>query len=202
MKMYKRIYRLFTGNPYWLESLIDENRLQFLSMLAVKSALETKGREGAILELGVYRGGSLYAIMKALKIENLNNEVFGLDTFKGLPKGETWKNSNRLKHNSFEKVIKEFDKRKLYPILISGEFEFTLSELKDKKFCFVHFDCDLYNSYDIGLKFVLPRLNKRGIVFFDDYNSKYATQSNSAIHKHIKEKDLIILPNKQAYYQK
>ncbi len=195
--MIKKVSRFLTGNPAYGDSLIDEHRLRFISSLAVKCAYEVKG---SILEVGVFRGGSIKRIGESVRKEKLNNEIIGIDTFNGLPPGERWNNSKRMNNNNYFKVKKLLKHLKI--VLIKGEFKNKNYILDRKRFCFIHLDCDLYKSYIDCLNYLKPKLNKGGIIFFDDYNSLYAKRANQAIHKVIPKNDIIVLDKKQAYWIK
>ena len=44
-------------------------------------------------------------------------------------------------------------------------------EIGDARFCYAHLDVDLYEPTRDGLQFLWPRMNRRGVVVFDDYGS-------------------------------
>ena len=82
-------------------------------------------------------------------------------------------------------------------VLVKGLFENTLYErLSDKKFSLVLVDCDLYDATKLSLEFVYPRMEKGGIIMFDDYdriNRDNATCGEStAADEFCKEKNLKI----------
>lgn len=55
-------------------------------------------------------------------------------------------------------------RRGMFPEVIGTQF-------KKEKFCFMHFDGDLYNSCAYSIQLVKPRLSDKGVMLFDDFNS-------------------------------
>ena len=71
----------------------------------------------------------------------------------------------------------------------------------DKRFCFAYIDCDLYQGTKEALEFLLPRMNKEGIIFIDDYFSKNWGGVKKATLELLKEKEIREFKNK-AYWIK
>jgi O-methyltransferase len=154
--------------------------------------------EGQIAECGVYQGHSLVPIGLYLKQENSLKKVYGFDSFEGF--NEEVKididlggdNSSEKKiggfdgtsYNYLRNLIKSFkltDKIKIY----QGYFEDTLSNVHEKKFSFVHLDCDLYSPYKACLEFFYPRMSKDGIILLDEYNDPSWPGCNKAVDEFI-----------------
>jgi O-methyltransferase len=122
--------------------------------------------EGDMAEVGVFQGGSTKLICEAKGGKMLH--VF--DTFEGLPDvGHDDKQFSRGQFNdSLENVkdkLKEFSNVAFY----KGLFPQTAGPVKDKRFCFVNLDVDLYQSTKDCLEFFYPRMNKGGIIMSHDY---------------------------------
>jgi hypothetical protein len=184
-------------------SLVPNTRLELLSFLLEKSVSEKI--KGDIIECGVYRGGSLIVLGKKLKKLESDKILYGLDTFEGHP--YTDKDTPHIKGNlgdtSYNDVYEIIKKLQLENVkLLKGRFIDTFPSLKNKRFCFAHVDCNLYQSSRECLEFLLPRMTKKGIIFFEDYNSSKFPGANKAVEEFIKKEDLIVLPDKQAYYIK
>lgn len=198
--MLKKLSSIIFKKPFHGKSLVNQTRLDFMKCL-VANCLKL---DGSLIELGVYRGGSLFEIASVLKLYNSTRTLFAVDTFTGHPYTD-----NRTTHikGRFSDVnlnrIKYLIKKKKYNKnieLLKGTFKDILPKISNYRFCFAHVDCDLYQSYVECLEFLMPRMNKGSIIWLDDYNSKSATLANKAIHKFIPKNKLIILPKKQAYY--
>ena len=54
--------------------------------------------------------------------------------------------------------------------LVPGYFQDTLPSYADQRFCFVHLDCVIYESYRTCLEFFYPRLVRGGVILLDEYN--------------------------------
>jgi hypothetical protein len=144
-----------------------------------KFILDTENIEGDILELGTESAGLTIVIAHFLKQINSKKVVYGTDTFEGQPYDDkySWDNNKKggsvgLGYDEIIKKIKQYnvnDKIKL----IKGLFEKTLyQQLPKHKFSFVFVDCNLYDSTKFGLEFAYPRISNKGIIAFDEYESK------------------------------
>jgi hypothetical protein len=136
--------------------------------------------DGDIIEFGCYKCGATIKLAKTLKETNSNKKIYALDTFSGLPKETIGKDNikdfykNSMDENDIEKVRKVLIKNKVDNniILMKGLFKENIPKLKNKRFCFAFVDADLYQGTKEALEFLLPRINKGGIIFIDDYSSE------------------------------
>ncbi len=147
-------------------SLINEGRLLMLWQFA-NSATSVNGH---VAEMGVYKGGSAKLLAKAFE-RNAEKTVFLFDTFCGMPETDPLKDVNRkgdFSDTSFESV-QEFLGDCQNVVLYKGLFSDTLGNVADKAFCFVHIDCDIYQSALECCEFFYPRMTRMGIMIFDDY---------------------------------
>ena len=184
---------------FYGKSMINTKRVVFLGSL-LQHVIYQKIK-GDIIECGVWRGGSLKAMEHAVIDAHSTKHIYGLDTFEGHPYTDegTAHIKGHLSDTDYEKVSHQFPQPT--PVkLKKGLFADTFPSLKKKTFCFAHLDCDLYQSYKECIEFIYPRMETGGIIYFDDYNSPSAKRSNKAIHEYFKKNELVILPNKQAYY--
>jgi hypothetical protein len=69
-----------------------------------------------------------------------------------------------------------------------GFFQESLRRCQNEKFCFVHLDCDLYESYAVCLDFFYPRVVKGGIILFDEYNDPAWPGANRAVDEFLSSK--------------
>jgi hypothetical protein len=120
--------------------------------------------EGDLAECGVYRGETLIPLGLYLTQNRVNKQVFGFDSFEGfgeLAHSDPTENAHIREHSlctdtSFEMVQAKIARLNLLEqaIIIKGFFSASLSAVEDRRFCFVHLDCDLYESYKICLNFL------------------------------------------------
>jgi hypothetical protein len=158
----------------------------------------TKDIDGQVAECGVFQGHSLLPIGLYLKQENSLKKIYGFDSFEGF--NEEVKididlggdNSSQKKIGGFnstsfnyvENLIKGFKLSNKIKIF-QGYFEETLSNVQEKKFSFVHLDCDLYSPYKACLEFFYPRISRGGIILIDEYNDPSWPGCNKAVDEFI-----------------
>lgn len=142
-------------------SLLSQDRLS-----TIKAAVEsTCHLDGVMAELGVFWGGSAEFISGCCP----GKELHLFDNWgSGLPFQD---------ENGFHKVG-EFNAdigvvrdrlagRKV--VFHSGVFPSTFRGLDGLRFSFVHIDCDVAASVLQALKFVVPRMQKSGVLIIDDF---------------------------------
>ncbi len=134
---------------------------------SIDKVLENIKVDDIILEFGVYKGESINFFSKILLKNNVNNIIYGFDSFEGL--------SNDWVGN-VDHPKKIFDmKRKLPRInsnieLIQGRVEKTLDDFLTRKkgnIIFVHLDLDLYLPTKFVLEKIKKRLSQDSILLFD-----------------------------------
>lgn len=150
-------------------SLITPDRLENL----VRAQGRVTGVPGDIAELGVYRGGSAKVLAEMWPDRMLH--LF--DTFEGLPCDEV---SDMDPEGYVRKGMFGANEQEVRNFLgfcnvafHVGLFPETTVGLNDLHFCFVHVDCDLHEAAKDAIKWFWPRMNRGGIMFFDDYGCKF-----------------------------
>lgn len=128
---------------------------------------------GDVVECGVYKGGSAYLIAGVTNKLAPDKNVLLFDTFTGLPDTNikydpALDNKNTFQDTSVERVKALLGKYKNCNIY-EGLYKETLKSVAEKTFCFVHVDCDLYDSIICACEFLYPRLKTGGMIVFDDY---------------------------------
>jgi predicted O-methyltransferase YrrM len=166
------IQEIIDGLPSGFLAISKEEAkwLYILSQLAANM-------KGDMAEVGVYRGGSARIIAEAKK------NLYLFDTFEGLPQpGEH--DTQEFKKGDYLGTIEEVQsmlKDLNNVFLIKGLFPKTGKKIKNKRFCFVHLDADLYQSTLDSINFFWPRMTKGGIILLHDYQNspviKKATES-------------------------
>lgn len=149
---------------------------------------------GEIAECGVYRGSSALTLGLHLKQNQIPKKIFGFDSFEGFGEsvkidqklgGEVaWgKNVGGYGDTSYGELLSRIKSLGLDSNLeiVKGPFEKTFSLDKNKSYCFVHLDCDLYQSYKYGLEHFYPLLSKGGILLLDEYNDPPWPGCNKAV---------------------
>jgi O-methyltransferase len=172
---------------------------------------------GDLAECGVFRGASLVPTAIFLKQKRISRHIFGFDSFQGFDDsvrkdvalgGEEHddKTVGGLSETSTALVR---DKLRLFGVeegvtLVPGYFRDTLATCANTRFSFVHLDCDIYDSYRDCLSFFYPRLNRGGIILFDEYNDPPWPGCNLAVDEYLADKpekpQSIVLDNYQKFY--
>jgi hypothetical protein len=139
--------------------------------------------DGDIAECGVFEGSMLLPIGLFVRQRGLAKQVLGFDSFEGLNEtvsidltlgGEEdhRKRVGGFSNTSYDALLQKIRQFGLEGTvnLVRGYFSDTLSLQAERRFCFVHLDCVLYDSYRQCLEFFYPRVSPGGIVLLDEYN--------------------------------
>jgi len=135
---------------------------------------QTLRTPGDILEVGVWRGGT--GVLMALQARRVNSKakVYLCDTFSGVAMaGDRDSHYKGGEHSDTSADIVEnlVAKTNLENVeILVGMFPADSgSILQQNNFSFCHIDVDVYESAKATFEWVWPRLNRGGIVVFDDY---------------------------------
>jgi len=153
-------------------TLVDKYRCYELWTLVEQSS---KLHEGAIVEIGVWRGGTGALIARQSERCGIIDSVYLCDTFAGVVKaGGVDANYKGGEHSDASRQIVEelvFDQMKLTNVkILEGVFpDQTGPEIGKLRFRFCHIDVDVYQSAkDIG-DWIWDRMVPNGIIVYDDY---------------------------------
>lgn len=118
---------------------------------------------GCFVEVGVWRGGSGWWLAK--KAEEQGRACYLYDTFTGIPyQGPL----DRHRVGDFSDTDYEQVKAAIpYARVVKGLF--PDSALDMGTVAAVHLDCDQYQSIVDSVNFLLPKMPKGGMIWFDDY---------------------------------
>ena len=132
--------------------------------------------EGTAVECGFGNGISAEIITKAINSNDYKDrDIWLLDSFLGFPEPSSYDAGVNIPHKGLWKVPSEpaysMKKESRCKInILEGYFEETLPEkYTGGPIAFLHLDCDLYNSYRTCLTHLFHRVNKVGIILFDEY---------------------------------
>ncbi len=147
---------------------------------------------GAVVECGVWKGGSMMAIaLTLLNLEGADRELFLYDTFEGMPRpgeldvsfrgqrarrkferrrrgedGSTWCRADVAEvRRALEGT--GYDPAKLH--LIQGKVEETIPRHAPESIALLRLDTDWYESTRHELRHLYPRLVPGGVLIVDDY---------------------------------
>lgn len=151
-------------------TLVDEYRCYELWQLVGEAA---KGR-GALLEVGVWNGGTGALIAKRAQELGMNDTVYLCDTFRGVVKAgakdSVYKGGEHAdaSRESVEAVLRRLnvDTAKILTGVFPDE---TGAFIRENEFRFCHIDVDVYESARDIVDWIWPRLTIGGLIVFDDY---------------------------------
>jgi hypothetical protein len=143
-------------------TLITPDRLIMLHSLA----RATKNLDGAVIEMGTFKGGS------ALLIANASGKTVHIfDSFQGLPEPQEIDMHNKGDFSEPRKTVEFlFNKYNLNCKIHEGWVPDTFQDCNIEKVAFAHIDMDLYQCTKDAIAFLKPIMVKGGIIIFDDYN--------------------------------
>jgi O-methyltransferase len=129
---------------------------------------------GAILEVGVWRGGTGALLADRAARLGISGRVYLCDTWQGVVKtGPMDIYYHDGKHGDASREVVDNLVRRLSlknVELLEGVFpDDTAHAISDQHLRFVHIDVDVYRSANDVFRWVWPRLSSGGIVVFDDY---------------------------------
>ena len=147
---------------------------------------------GALIEIGVWKGGTGALIAYKAFLDKIPQHVYLCDTFTGVVKAS--KEDSRYKGGEYadssEAIVKLLmDNFKLENVkILTGVFpEETSHIVKNETFRFCHIDVDVFNSARDIMLWIWDRLEVGGIIVFDDYGfgqcdgiTKYVDSISSA----------------------
>ncbi len=139
--------------------------------------------EGDVIECGVYRGKSLFTIAHTLKENNSPKVLYACDSFQGFPPEQVSRfdqslfrpiSKLRTKFTMADDVPQRIERFCEYYgasiEIVKGYFCDTLPTLPRQKYCFIHLDVDIYESYRECLGQLYDHLVPGGVVVFDEYD--------------------------------
>ncbi|MFZ2188203.1 MAG: class I SAM-dependent methyltransferase [Candidatus Moraniibacteriota bacterium] len=172
-------------------TVIPENRLKYLVWKCKETLKRTPGN---ILEVGVYRGGTLIALAEVLKEICPEYKVYGVDTFVGHPYSDGHAVHPEGKYADVEKAtLEEYIKSKGLEnqiVLYTGKVEEILESLGIKDVSFAHVDCDLYVPVKYCAQNVPKIMREHGVIYFDDYGHEHCPGATKAIEEVFKTHQL------------
>ncbi len=154
--------------------------------------------EGAIAELGVFRGFNASVMNQFFP----DRKLYLFDTFEGFdPRdveadkqlGYDTNNYHDFSDTSIELVMSKMS-HKENVVIRKGWFPESASGLEDETFCFVSIDVDLYKPIYEGLRWFYPRLAKGGYIVVDDFNWCDYRGARKAVHDFTREVGVSYVP--------
>lgn len=152
--------------------------------------------QGAVAELGVYRGDFAKYINRYFP----EKKLYLFDTFEGFNEkdksqkeefGIVYRKST-FKDTNISCVMEKM-KYKNNIILKKGYFPATVEDLEEQ-FAFVSIDADLYEPIKSGLEYFYPRLNRGGYIFVHDFGGFDFIGCKKAVIEFCNENNISYVP--------
>ena len=164
---FKRVYDKIKDN-----TLVDIYRCYELWTLTEQAC---KLPAGAIIEVGVWRGGTAALMATMARCSNVNSNMYLCDTFTGVAKAsarDSTYHGGEHSDTTIEEVEALIEKHGLKNmVILEGLFpeETSYRIAADETFRLCHIDVDVYESARGVNEWVWPRMVHGGIVVYDDY---------------------------------
>jgi len=173
-------------------TLVTPDRLFFVYQFA----RQAKRLPGDVAQVGVYKGGTARLIARVFSGTQKTVHLF--DTFAGMPSPDPQKdNLDYVRKSIFSDTSVEDVRRYLGDCanvsLHEGVFPETAGPVRDKSFCFVYLDADLYKSTRDAAEFFYPRMAPGGIMVFDDYGSKKCPGVRAAVDEFFADRKEVVI---------
>lgn len=178
----------------------------------------TRHLPGDVADCGVYRAASTVGMALYLREKGIAKTIYGFDSFEGfdeasfqadLPLGGA-ENEDRHGHGfsstSLALVTHKAERFHLHNIrFVPGYFNLSFPRFDPTvRFCLVHLDVNLYESYKECLEFFYPRVVPGGIILFDEYNDPPWPGCNRAVDEFLAGRpetlEMICMNNYQKYF--
>ena len=159
--------------------------------VGVMRLLAHQAPEGAVAELGVYKGEFARAVCDAFP----GRELHLFDTFEGFDERDSAELETKGRKMDFSDTSSEAV-QKLIPaaVIHKGWFPDSFAGCEDLRFAFVSLDPDLYTPTSAGLKLFWPRLNRGGAIMIHDCYSSQFPGVRKAVDEFCREEGIFPVP--------
>ena len=212
--MRQRIYADFSDAEWSIQSASQQNLCgspeAIVTLVRAVDRVIEQRIPGALVECGVYMGGNIEVMIRALQRQGvIDRDVYLYDTFAGMPKPEErdddalgakacW-DAHRTEEDgdrgsNWMKAGVELVRQRIDPLgypdkhlhFVKGMVEDTIPATVPEKIAILRLDTDFYSSTKHELQHLYPRLSPGGILIIDDYGafpgSREATDEYAAEH--------------------
>jgi O-methyltransferase len=163
-------------------TLVDRVRCFMLYQLARQAAQIP----GDVAEVGVYKGGTA----KLLAMTLPEKQIHLFDTFRGMPPADAtidFHHQGDFADTSLSAVqshLSDCGNVRFY----QGLFPSTAKPIEHLKFSMVHVDADIYESVKACCHFFYERLERNGVMVFDDYGFPTCPGAKKAVDEFFSDK--------------
>ena len=173
---------------------------RFYSLILNLLQCEKEAIQGDFAEVGVHKGNTAALLWRYAK--KSGRSLFLFDTFSGFPQDrlqdDEYAKSHKFADTCFHDVKTFLGEDPCLHYVVGVFPESAVGDCVDRKYAFVHLDCDLYDSIRAGLEFFLPRVSAGGFFLVHDYSSGRWKGCTKAVDELCADHGLrpILLPDK------
>jgi hypothetical protein len=187
------------------------------SLIQAVKYIEQQGIEGAIVECGVWKGGSMMAVAETLQVSgNHNRDLYLYDTFEGMSEptvhdktyygadaatileSDADREKNLVWAYSSLDTVQQGMRSTGYPEnrirYVKGKVEDTIPGTIPGKIAILRLDTDWYESTLHELIHLFPLLEKGGVLILDDYG--HWEGARKAVDEYLEQHHVRILLNR------
>ena len=164
---------------------------------------QTAKLNGALIEIGVWRGGTGALIARKAELCGVKDPVYLCDTFSGVVKagdndsaysgGEHSDTSRKVVEQLVGEVM-NLSNVKILQGIFPDDTAHTL-EAENTRFRLCHIDVDVYQSAKDVVRWIWGRMVVGGVVVYDDYGGKTTGGVTKFVNEQLDEKDRLVLHN-------
>lgn len=185
--LYRPLYSPWAGDPSFEavyrkarpHTLVSSDRCYILW----RTLLQASHLPGAVLECGVFRGGTALLVADTLRADQPDRPIHLFDTFEGMP--QTDNGIDRFEKGDLGTTSYEGVRALLSPYrsvhIHAGFIPDTFAGLDLDRIAWAHVDVDTYRSVLDCIEFVYPRLVPGGYLVFDDYGFPSCASARRAV---------------------
>jgi len=129
---------------------------------------QIKNIKGDVVEFGVWNGNNLITIKKIFDYLKIKKNIIGFDNFKGMPAAD--RKNYFVGDIDLINYIKKFFGLEKIKIIKDDIMNLEKHYKKFPKLSMIYIDCDLYKTTSKILKILSNKLNKGGLIVFDEAN--------------------------------
>lgn len=201
-----RLYPKLYASVIWKNncfSQVDKDYVKEQLMFLLASEIERKRVQGAVAELGVFRGDFSVVMNRALP----NRKMYLFDTFCGFETADVNEDDNvknkenellKFHDTSEELVLSRLNIQEGQCVIKKGWFPDTF-DLYDEKFCFVSIDLNMYQPILKSLELFYPRVSVGGYILLSCYNAPFYEGTRKAIIDYCDRLGINFLPIPDLY---
>jgi O-methyltransferase len=185
--LYQPLYSPWAGEPSFEavyrkvrpHTLVSRDRCYLLW----RTLQQATHRAGAVLECGVYRGGTALLVADTLQAAEADRPIHLFDSFEGMP--QTTTGIDRFERGDLATTSVDQVRALLSPYpsvsIHAGYIPDTFEGLQLDRVVWAHVDVDTYQSVLDCIEFIYPRLLPGGYLVFDDYGFPSCASARRAV---------------------